>query len=371
MNTNTCLILLLGVGVLGSGGPVLAQTKDGAPGEKMEKTGPKVQFAELVYDFGKVSVGELVTHAFVFTNIGTATLEINDVRPGCGCTTAGTWDKKVEPGKTGSIPLQFNSANFGGLVTKQATVTCNDLSQSNIVLQIKGTVWKPIEVTPTMAVFTVSSESQTNETKTVRIVSHLDQPLILSDLQCTNSSFKAELKTVKEGKEFDLLITAIAPFHSQSAVAPVTLKTSSTNMPLINVSAYVVAQQAVTVAPNQILLPPGPFTNMVHQVVAVRNNGTNSLVLSDATVNVPDAEVRVQETQPGRSFNLLLDFPAGFQIKPGQRVEVSVKTNHPKFAMIKVPVFQPQTAATTSTPTVLPSVQANPAKVPAQATSGK
>src|SRR6185436_11832978 len=188
MNTNICLILLLGVGVLGGGGSMLAQTKDGAPDAKTEATGPKVQFAELVYDFGKVSVGELVTHAFVFTNIGTATLEINDVRPGCGCTTAGTWDKKVEPGRTGSIPLQFNSANFGGLVTKQATVTCNDPSQSNIVLQIKGTVWKPIEVTPAMAVFTVSSESQTDETKIVRIVNHLDEPLILSDLQCTNSS---------------------------------------------------------------------------------------------------------------------------------------------------------------------------------------
>src|SRR6185503_16814939 len=324
----------------------------------------RIEFAEMVYDFGKVKTGEVVTHSFVFTNIGSATLEINDVRPGCGCTTAGTWDKKVEPGRTGSIPLQFNSANFGGLVTKQATVTCNDPSQSNIVLQIKGTVWKPIEVTPAMAVFTVSSESQTDETKIVRIVNHLDEPLILSDLQCTNSSFKAELKTVKEGKEFDLHITAIAPFQSQSAVVPVTLKTSSTNMPVINVSAYVVAQQAVTVVPSQILLPAGPFTNIMHHVVTVRNNGTNSLVLSDATVNVPDAEVRVQETQAGRSFNLLLDFPAGFQIKRGQRVEVSVKTNHPKFATIKVPVFQPQTAATASIPTVLPSVPANPAKVP-------
>jgi len=225
---------------------------------------------------------------------------------------------------------------------KQATVTCNDLSQSNVVLQIKGTVWKPIEVTPTMAVFNMSSEAQTNDTKVVRIVSNLDQPLTLSDLQCTNSSFKAELKTVKEGKEFELRITAIPPFNSTSVVAPVTLKTSSTNMPLINVSAYAVVQQAVTVAPSQIILPAGPFTNVVHHVVTVRNTGTNSLVLSDAKVNVPGAAVRVQETQPGRFFNLSVDFPAGFEVKAGQPVEVSVKSNHPKFPLIKVPVIQPQ-----------------------------
>ena len=307
----------------------------------------------------------MVKHSFVFTNIGTATLEIKDVRPGCGCTTAGTWDKQVEPGKTGSIPLQFNSANFGGTVMKQATVTCNDLSQSNVVLQIKGTVWKPIDVTPTMAVFTVSNEAQTNDTKVVRIVSHLDQPLTLSDLQCTNSSFKAELKTIKEGKEFELRITAIPPFNSASVAAPVTLKTSSTNMPVINVSAYAVVQQPVTVAPNQIILPPGPFTNVVHHVITVRNSGTNSLVLSDANVNVPGAQVHVQETQPGRLFNLSVDFPAGFEVKAGQQVAVSVKSNHPKFPLITVPVFQPTRAPTAAAVQgVSPATRVVPARPP-------
>src|SRR5207247_9850118 len=115
----------------------LAETKAApptpqAPAENKEKetSGAKIQFADTVYDFGKVNSGEVVKHSFVFTNIGTATLEIKDVRPGCGCTTAGTWDKQIEPGKIGSIPLQFNSANFGGMVMKQATVLCHYLSQS-------------------------------------------------------------------------------------------------------------------------------------------------------------------------------------------------------------------------------------------------
>ena len=345
-----CIAVLTIAGTLGGIALALAQTKDSsptaAPVEKKVPAGPKIQFAELVYDFGKVGSGELVKHTFVFTNIGTATLEITDVRPGCGCTTAGTWDKEVEPGKTGSIPLQFNSANFGGTVAKQATVTCNDLSQTNVVLQIKGTVWKPIDVTPTMAVFNLSSEAQTNDTKVVRIVSHLDQPLTLSDLQCTNSSFKAELKTIKEGTEFELQITAIPPFNSASIIAPVTIKTSSTNMPVINVSAYAIVQQPVTVAPSQIILPPGPFTNVVQRVITVRNTGTNSLVLSDANVNVPGAQVHVQETQPGRSFSLSVDFPAGFEVKAGQQVAVSVKSDHPKFPLITVPVFQPKRAPT-------------------------
>ena len=367
----------MAAGALGYFAAGLAQTKDGTPtpgaaGAPPDGAGPKIQFAEIVYDFGKVNSGEVVKHSFVFTNIGTATLEIKDVRPGCGCTTAGTWDKEVQPGKSGSIPLQFNSANFGGTVMKQATVTCNDPSQSNVVLQIKGTVWKAIEIAPSMAVFNVSSEAQTNDTKIVRIVSNLEEPLVLSDLQCTNHSFKAELKTVRPGKEFELHITALPPFTSPSMVAPVTIKTSSTNMPLINVSAYVAVQQPVTVTPAQIMLAAGPFTNAVKQIVSIHSTGTNALVLSDASVNVPGVKARIEEPQPGRLFNLIVDFPVGFQTKPGESVEVSVKSNHPKFPLIKVPVFQPQrAAAATGLPVALQPAQLKPTQTPAAAAAEK
>src|SRR5881628_1903137 len=115
----------------------------------------------MVYDFGKVSSGELVKHTFVFTNIGTATLEIKDVRPSCGCTTAGTWDKMVEPGKTGIIPVQFNSTGYGGGVTKTVTVICNDSSQTNLTLVLKGTIWKPIDIAPAFTTFTPGPDRQT------------------------------------------------------------------------------------------------------------------------------------------------------------------------------------------------------------------
>src|SRR5262245_44559804 len=70
--------------------------------------GPAIKFVETAHDFGRVPQGEIVRRDFIFTNTGSALLEIKDVRPGCGCTTAGEWDKSVAPGKTGKIPLQFN-----------------------------------------------------------------------------------------------------------------------------------------------------------------------------------------------------------------------------------------------------------------------
>jgi len=338
--------LLTAFGVCGSIALGQGETKNAssavATAAPAEISGPKIKFAETVFDFGKVKAGEVVRHDFVFTNTGTATLEIAAVKPGCGCTTAGTWDKQVEPGKTGSIPLQFNSTGFGGTVAKSASVTCNDPGLSNLVLLIKGTVWRPIDVTPAVAVFNLQSETQTNETKVVRIVNNLEEPLDLSDLQCSNKAFQAELKTVRPGKEFELHITAVPPFTVPSITAPVTLKTSSTNMPTITVNAYVTVQQPVVVTPAQIILPAGALVKTFDSVVAIRTTGTNTLALSDASVNIPGAEVRVQEIQPGHFFSLMVNFPAGLLIKPGQKVEMSVKSNHPRFPLITVPVFQPQ-----------------------------
>jgi hypothetical protein len=331
-----------------------AEDKASAP-----TTGPKIDFAETTFNFGKVKVGEVVKHSFVFTNSGSSTLNILEVKPGCGCTTAGTWDKTVEPGKTGSIPLQFNSTGFGGPVTKMATVTSSDTAHSNVVLQLTGTVWRPIDTTPTMAMFNVSPDDQTNEVKTIHIVSNVDEPITLSAPEISSPSFKAELVTVKPGKEFDLKVTSIPPFTNSYVSAPIKIKTSSKEMPEINATAYATVMPAVQIMPQQLMLPAGPIATNNHPIVTVRANGSRNLKLSDATINIPGAAVSLKEAQPGKLFYLSLSFPPGFQLQPGQHAEVSVKSDHPQFSQIKIPVTQP----------VMPAGQQTTIRIPGTAAS--
>jgi len=176
---------------------------------------------------------------------------------------------------------------------------------------------------------------------------------------------------VRPGKEFELQITAIPPFLENRMLTAVTLKTSNPTNPTISVSAYLNVQQPVTVMPNHVMLPQGPLTNAMHSVVTIQNTGTNSLVLSEAAVSVPGVEAHLQETQPGRTFNLTVDFPVGFQAKLGQKVEVTVKSNHPRFPLIQVPVFQPQPpAAPPPTDKVVSPTQVAPAKSASSAPGG-
>jgi hypothetical protein len=79
---------------------------------------PRIQFADTNLNFGEVKSVKKVKHTLVFTNTGNATLEVSEVRPSCGCTTSGTWDRTVEPGKTDSIPVEFNPASFSGKIAR-------------------------------------------------------------------------------------------------------------------------------------------------------------------------------------------------------------------------------------------------------------
>jgi len=301
--------------------------------------GPKIQFAAPIFDFGKVKNGEIVNYTFVFTNSGDESLELTDVRPSCGCTTAGVYDRSVGPGKTGNIPIQFNSGNSVGTVGKTVIVICNDPVQTNIVLQIKGTVWKPVEVTPAIASFRVTTDSETNETRRIQIVSNLEEPLEISPPECTNKAFQITLATTRPGKEYELAVTFLRSAEPEGANAPITLKTSSTNVPVITVPAFAMVQPTVTVVPPKLDLPPGPLASQLQLSVNIRNYGTGKLVLSDPISDAPGADIRLQEIQPlGRHFVLSATFPPGFQIQPDQPAEIRVKTNHPQFPLLKIPV---------------------------------
>jgi hypothetical protein len=334
-----------------------AESNDPKIQDAGRRSSPGIEFAATAFDFGKILSGLPIKHEFVFTNTGTVPLEITEVKPGCGCTTAGAWDRIVNPGRTGKIPLQLNLAAFSGPFAKSATVTCNDPTQTNVVLQLLGTVWKPIEIIPPTAVFTVSTEAPTNETKVLRILSNFSEPIVLSDVQCTNDAFRAELKTVQPGKEFELHITVAPPLSSASAFTAVMMKTSSSQIPQISASIYATLQPVLTMTPQQIALPPVPLTNGVTAGITIHNYGTNLLELSEARVDAPDVEVRVREPQPGRLFTLTVSFPAGFKIPSEKQLELSFKSNHPKFPLIKVPIFQ-------SAPSIAPVVLSPVAAVP-------
>jgi hypothetical protein len=302
---------------------------------------PQLKMSEMVFDFGKVKPTDTLKHDFWATNTGNALLEITDVKPGCGCTTAGEWDKKVEPGKAGKIPIALNPANFSGAVTKYVTVSCNDPAQSNISLQLKAEIWRPIDVQPNFVFFMPVEGEEHNEVKTVKIVNNTDEMLTLEAPQCTSPSFKTEIKTIRAGKEFELQVQYAYSATNTATPGTISVKTSSTNLPVVNVSVSAALQPALVAIPNQIVLPGAlstPFKHNMH----IRNNSSAQVKLSDPIVSAEGVTAKVTEAQPSKIWMAEIEFPANFQVAAGKSLELEIKTTHPKMPVLKIPIIQVQ-----------------------------
>lgn len=86
---------------------------------------PEMKFDEEVFDFGKITQGEKVSHAFKFKNTGGKNLIISGANGSCGCTVP-EWPKEpIAPGKEGVINVVFSSEGKSGYQEKTVTIVTN------------------------------------------------------------------------------------------------------------------------------------------------------------------------------------------------------------------------------------------------------
>lgn len=300
--------------------------------------GPKIQFANTVYDYGRQVSGTMVNYTFIFTNTGDQVLEVPSAQGSCHCTTAGDWSKRVEPGQTGTVPVTFNSTGFSGQLTRTVTITCNDKAQPAVVLQMTGTIWRPIEVNPAMAYFTIPPDSTSPVTNIVHIISNLEEPLGVFSPESNQRAFTAVLTTNEPGKKYDLNVVALPPFSQGSIQGQIAVKTTSATNPVISVPIMANVPAAVTIVPPIINLPfvplEAPFTN----IVTIRNVSVAPMTISEPAFSSKEVKVSVKEDQPGHQFSVNLAFPRGYQPPAGAPVEFSVKTSHPQFPLLHAPL---------------------------------
>lgn len=94
--------------------------------ECREKLLPRIEFDDNLYDFGKVSEGIEIRHAFKVFNRGGAPLKIGAIITSCGCTAPSMAVKTVQPGKSEKLEVVMNTSLKQGPVKKEIEVYSND-----------------------------------------------------------------------------------------------------------------------------------------------------------------------------------------------------------------------------------------------------
>jgi hypothetical protein len=304
-------------------------------------SGPIIQADNPRYDFGKAEAGEKIHHTYIITNTGNEMLHITNVQPSCHCTTAGDWTHDIAPGQSGKITVQLDTTGFntGAPVQRTITVHSNAKNDPRMALVIKGSVWKAIDVLPSTAMLNIPPDDTNEVTATVRIVNQTGNPITLSHAVSATHSLNAVVKEIKPGQEFQLLITAQPPFTPGTVWGTVTVNTSLAKTPIISVPVMTRVTPPIQISPFQIVLNPMPdrwTTNRVN----IHGNTTNLLALSNPKASDNRIQVDVQPQGAKGSFTLLVAFPPGFQLEPGQHAEVTLDSNNPRSPTLKIPIIE-------------------------------
>ncbi len=149
-----------------------------------------------------------VSADFKFKNESDKPLTITKYDGGCSCISVQVSDGKriYAPGESGVIRANFDMGNFSGTVDKHISVWLegdgpNEPSQQ---LTVRVNIPVLIELEPKTVKWTIGGEA---ESKKIQIKMNGEKPIHISSVSPSTETFTHELKTIEDGKRYELVIT--------------------------------------------------------------------------------------------------------------------------------------------------------------------
>ena len=176
---------------------------------------------------------------FDFTNAGNETLSINKVQVGCGCLRASTDKKNYAPGEHGKITVRFDLNNRTGKQTKILTVESSDSKRT--VLTLATNIPTVYQIEPGLLMW---KKDDTAEQKTARLINPNKAPIKLLAISSSNEALPAELKTIREGFEYEVIVTRKRLKNTDRAVLRITTEPPAGQEESKLLKLYVVAQSS-------------------------------------------------------------------------------------------------------------------------------
>ena len=317
---------------------------------------PKISVELASHDFGLVWAGDTLRHAFTLRNTGTAPLQISNVKPGCGCTVAGSYPRSIQPGGSGSFPFTLDSTKLrAGRFSKMITITSNDTTAPQLKLYLRGEAKHQIAVNPLSASFGILTDNKAPTERVVRLTNNMPEPFKLTLApQPTTSQFDFELVETEPGQAYELRVRTKPPYPTGFARATATINTNLEKRKTIPISAFARVPERIDVRPTAItLIKPAAGSPaarpMPPRVIAVRNYGNDPVRVLAAVVDDPTLVVTVEEKKAGEEYDIRVKFPAGYT-PPATGRTLTIQTDDAEKPEFKIPIRSyTRTAARTPT----------------------
>jgi Protein of unknown function (DUF1573) len=164
---------------------------------------PQTLFPESAYNFGTVKQGTKIAHGFAINNSTPVPVTLQGLEFSMPGMTA-RFAPVIAPGLDRSIAIEWDTSRVAGEIEGLAIVHFADTSRAPVTLRLKGVVQSPLEILPFPAIFLSAFQGEDSERR-LRIVSHHEQPAVISLSQPSSKHFTATLTELEPGKIYEVV----------------------------------------------------------------------------------------------------------------------------------------------------------------------
>lgn len=305
---------------------------------------PQIEVIDKIKDFGTVPKGEKITAVFDVKNSGKAPLQINQVRPTCGCTVA-SFDHSIPPGGTGKIEARVDTSAFSGPISKAVLVFSNDPATPQVNLVIKAEVRSFIEVKPRpiLRFNVLQGEPATDK---VTLVSADGSDFEVTGADTGEGPYQVSYHKLTgddrlsnaKGSQWEVAVTVPADAKEGMINHKIELKTTSPKAPAVPLTLTGIVRPIIQVIPAEVNFGSVPADAPVGRNLIVINNRQGAqLEIKSAEIDSADFKTEVMPLEAGQRFQIAVTMPAGLS-KGEHKGTLSITTNDPTRVQIEVPV---------------------------------
>ena len=167
-----------------------------------------LKFDEMTKEIRAGADARTVTTDFNFKNETAEDVIIDRYDAACTCINAQIKGGKLvyRPGESGVIRAAFDMSLFSGTVDKSVAVWLkgDPVNKPSIVLNTRVIIPVLVEVEPKTLIWEVGEKA---EPKTVTLTMNHSEPIRVKEIAGADARFTQELKTIEEGKKYEIVVT--------------------------------------------------------------------------------------------------------------------------------------------------------------------
>lgn len=185
--------------------------------------GAGLEFSEPAKEFKAAPDQREIIADFTFSNTGDKPSEIKRYEAACSCTSVKVKGGKLhyEPGESGVIRVRLDLGNLVGRTEKAVQLWLDDdpSTKPSVVLRMDVMIPELIKIEPKTVRWELNDEPVA---KPIKLTIEGDEPIRITGVKCGNEVFSTELKTIAEGREYEVLITPESTEEQSLAVVQIT-----------------------------------------------------------------------------------------------------------------------------------------------------